>query len=512
MQTAQKAAPEMMPRPSTSADRRARLLAVATLGGVVLLSLALRWDRLAYAEFGSDQAWSINRAYDFVTKGDFPLVGIRSSVGSSQGPIEIYLLSLPVAFSPDPVLATAFVGLLQTAAVVGTYLLVARFFGRPAGLIAAALYAANPWAAHYGRKIWTQDMIPLFSFLLLASVYAAVVQRRRFHMAWACALLAILFLLHPASLIYAPFVGAVVLLFWRRIGLRPLLAGAGLALVVLAPFLYHEYQHGFPSLSIYASVVGGESVVGLQSLEAATALASATYFPAMMAYGFWGEWELPDLAVQAGIATFLLCLGLAVCLGRVFAALRLPWRGANAGWEAYLLLFLWFWLPVLAAVRHSFELQPHNFLGLYPAQFALIAVALVTSADLAGRVGARLGADLRRPALLAVALLVLYLAVSQVLSFRHYLDLVERNGPRGPYGVPLLFSRQAVDTVRALRAELGAEHVYVGSYSQWEVLSYLGRPDLQMRRFDPLASVILPADPTANALVVLAADDGAPRD
>lgn len=109
-----------------------------------MLALWLRWDRPQFVTFRGDQAWSINRALDFVAHGDFPLTGIRSSIGTTQGPIEIYLLALPVALDPNPAVAIAFVGLLQVFAVVSTYFFAGRYFGRGVGLSAALLYAVNP--------------------------------------------------------------------------------------------------------------------------------------------------------------------------------------------------------------------------------------------------------------------------------------------------------------------------------------------------------------------------------
>ena len=156
-----------------------RAATAITVVAIALLALWLRWDRLQYAEFGIDQAWSINRAYDLVSKGDFPLVGIPSSTGVRQGAVEVYLLAIPVALNKDPLVATAFVGLLQSVAVVLTYAFTRRHFGRMAATTAALLFAVNPWAVYYGRKIWTQDLLPFFSILFFASLYSALVEGRR---------------------------------------------------------------------------------------------------------------------------------------------------------------------------------------------------------------------------------------------------------------------------------------------------------------------------------------------
>lgn len=492
-----------------SSERLARWLTIGALVAIVLVGLALRWDRLQYAEYTADQAWVLNRAYDFVTKGDFPLAGIRSSVGTSQGPIEIYLLAIPVAISKDPRIASAFVGLLQMLAVVGTYFLTSRYFGRAAGLAAAALFALNPWALQYARKVWTPNLMPLFTVFLFMSLFGAVVDRKRYQFGPACMWFVVLFLIHPAAVVFAPVLLIVFAVFWRRIGLRPLILGIGLSFVVALPFLIHEAQNGFISFLIYAGVGsgGGEATIDLEALKYIVTMASGRYFPIMMGYGIRGDWLLPDLSVQNDLATALLALGLGLSLYHVGA--RIARRdGAQSEWEKYFLLALWLAMPVIASARHSMILHPHYFVGVYPGQFITIAVAVVAIAALAARA-------LRLPAVRGWAVagitttVVLYIGLSQAIYFHRYIDYIERQGPTGPYGVPLNLSQEAIDNLREIKAQLGDVPVYTYSYLQRQALAFLARPDLQLREIEPPVGLVLPEDPARGAVLMLASDDAA---
>lgn len=490
--------------PSELLDR----LTLLALGVITLVGCFMRWDRLHLAEFTADQAWVINRAYDFVTKGDFPFAGIRSSVGTAQGPVEVWLLAIPAAISHDPLVATAFVGLLQMMAVLGTFWLGNRYFGRTTGLAAAALFAVNPWALQYARKMWTPNMMPLFTVLLFASLYLAVVDGRKRFFGLACLWNTVLFLIHPAGVIFAPVTLVVLIVFWRRLGIRPLLLGVVLSLIVASPFLYQESQREFESLLIYAGVGGAASRIDLDALTTITTMASAQYYPTMMGYDFRGDWVLPDQANQNRLANGLFYLSIAICLAKVLAPRLRP--KAGAGWEKYLLLLLWFVMPILASIRHSVDYYPHYFIGVYPMQFLMIGVALSHSAGFVGQAISRGSAYGRwAPAVGALAV-VLFIGVSQIAYFHRYIDYVEDVGPRGPYGVPLLYSRQAIDTVREIRSELGQMPVYVYSYLQRQALAYLGRPDLpDMRHIDPPQGLVFPRDPRSGALAVLASDDSA---
>ena len=63
-------------------------IVVSVLLGSIAIGLYLRWSGLQYAEFNYDQAWSLGHAFDFAKNGIFPSVGIRSSIGTYQGPME----------------------------------------------------------------------------------------------------------------------------------------------------------------------------------------------------------------------------------------------------------------------------------------------------------------------------------------------------------------------------------------------------------------------------------------
>ncbi|MDA8217035.1 MAG: glycosyltransferase family 39 protein, partial [Dehalococcoidales bacterium] len=363
----------------------ARLLPYLALAAIAGLALALRWDRLQYAEFSADQAWVLNRARDFVLNGDFPLAGILTSVGSAQGPVEIYLLAIPALFSADPVVASGFVGLLQGVAVVGTYFFTSKYYGRTAGLIAAALFAVNPWALQHARKIYTPNLLPLFSLLFFAAVYGAVVDRRRYHLSLACLGLAVMFLVHPQAVVFAPLLLMVVVVFWRRLGWRPLLLGVSLALLAASPYLYYEAQRGFASFKVYLGVSGAAaSHFGLESLGYVLAMASAAGYPSVLGFTFRGDWSLPDLTVGNAVATALLLLGLGICVWQL-VAWRRGRRQEGEGWEKYALPLLWLSLPVVVTLRHSIDLWPYYFVGVYPGQFVLLGLALARAGEFVAR-------------------------------------------------------------------------------------------------------------------------------
>ena len=469
-----------------------------------LLGLWVRWDRLQYAEFAADQAWVLSRARDLVEEGEVPLAGIGSSAGAAQGPIEIYLLALPAALGDDPVVATAFVGLLQLLAVIGTYFFTARHFGRTTAWVATVLFSANPWALHFSRKLWTPDLLPFFSLLYFAAVFAAVVERKKHQYSLACLWFSFLFFIHPQVLVYTPLLLGIAVVGWRRHGLRPLLLGGAGALLVAAPYLYHDAQIGFHNLRSYLGTAGASAQVDLEGPRQLVMMASAAGFPTLMSYGFRGEWPLSDQTAGNALATGLLAVGLAWVLWR--AGLAAVGRGAAGDGAKCGLLALWLLLPALLTVRHTMNLLPHYFLVVYPVQFILIGLALARLPALAARYGRGVG---RQAAMAAVALVALSLSASQLAFFQGHVDAIERQGPTWPYGVPLAYSKQLVHQLRSIVARLGGPPVYVYAFNQRLGLDYLTNGEPRLEHVDPPREVVLPRDLSRGVLFVLASNDAA---
>ena len=486
----------------------ARLAAVLPLLGISLLALALRWDRIEYAEFGIDQAWSTSRAYDLVTRGDFPLVGIQSSVCLPQGATEIYLLALPMAVDKNPVVATAFMGLLQTIAVAVTYLFARKYFGRLEGIAAALLFAVNPWALHYGRKIWTQDLLPLFTILFFVSLFVALVERRRSGLVLAFFFLSVMFFLHPQAVGFAPVLAIACALGARRLGYRPMVLGACLATVVALPYLLHDYQNGFANVrSLVAVATTGESVVSLDSVRYVVSMASAAGFPQLLDHSFRAPVTYPDLRLPDALATVLLSLGAALCAWRVGFHYLGRQRAQSAGFEKHLLVLLWVAVPVLLMVRHPLLHYPHYYVYVLPGQYVAIGLALGWVTRRAASLGPWLRLPPRALASAAFICLLLSLSVPQAALFQTYLGYVADIGPRRPYGTPLVYSQRAVSTIRELRTALGDPDIYVYASIHRFALDYLARPDLTLRHVDPPRELVLPRAPGNGYLAVLGADD-----
>jgi len=148
------------------------------LAAVLLLAGSLRLGWPGITEFKDDEAQLYTFALDMAEFRTFYLRGIGSSVGLPNSPVSVYLFALPLLVWKSPVAATLFVGLLNTASVGLAYWMSRRYWGTRAAFIAALLYAAAPWAVVYSRKIWAQNLLPLFAAGYALSALLALVEGR----------------------------------------------------------------------------------------------------------------------------------------------------------------------------------------------------------------------------------------------------------------------------------------------------------------------------------------------
>ena len=228
--------------------------------GIGALAGWLRLRDLDLVEFKLDEATAVNLARRLLD-GDFLTVGLRSSVGAYNPPLFVYLTAVPLALRDDPLAATAFVGVLAVAAVILTYIVLRPRFGALAALGAAALFATAPWAVLYGRKLWGQSVLPVVAVAFLWSMFTVLERPRSRAVVFIPILLCLAFQLNFSAL--ALVIPATVLLLYRAREVHwPAFAlGVGVAVLLLAPWLYHQVTNGFADVSTLLSGApdGGES-------------------------------------------------------------------------------------------------------------------------------------------------------------------------------------------------------------------------------------------------------------
>ena len=411
--------------------------------GILVLAAFLRLHALDLVEFKLDEATAVDRARRLLD-GDWPTVGLTSSIGALDPPFFIYLIAIPLAVHDDPLAATAFIGVLAVAAVALTYFVLRPRFGSFAALSAAAFFATAPWAVLYGRKIWAQDALPIVDVSLLWSLFIVLERRRSRAVLLVPVLFCLAFQLNFSALALAVPVAVVLAYRAREVDWPSFAIGVGLAALLLGPWLGHEAAHGFADVGRLLSEGRGN--------RGSSPLGSGTWAAIRETVDVSGAWNWGyvvgasrgALAGDAGwawtygrwasaVATALLVLGLYTCAIRIgLGAGRRPgwpWLELDIAARRRALLLVWLlgiWLSYVASATGN--IYPHYLIVTYPVSFAVAALGL---ADVVGVLGRRI----RFTTVIGVGATVAVVAgyAAFMVAFLSFLD--HEGGASGDYGV-----------------------------------------------------------------------------
>lgn len=331
---------------------------LAALAAVVALAAALRFGWGGVSSFAWDEANLSLDALRTARGGQIALAGQPSSVAIPFFPASVYAFALPYILSPDPQAAVWFVAALSLATVAGVWALGrALLRSAGAGVLAALLLAASPYAVLYGRSIWQPNLLPPLALAWLAAAYAASSGRR-----WALALCVFLggaaVQVHFAGVALTAGTALLFLYFrwWRAPA--PVLIGGAAALLLALPYGVFLTQNP-DVLARYGAVLGGETRYDLTGFENALKLALNWN------WGYLGGGETSADGQNAALAALA---GALLALGMVGLARRGLPRHVRA------LLALALLISPLFFVRHSTPVLPHYQLVALPA-LALLAGA-----------------------------------------------------------------------------------------------------------------------------------------
>jgi len=397
---------------------------VFVLAGILLVGGWLRVTRLELMEFKADEcllhALALKQA-----RGDMQPVGLVSSVGIHNPAMAVNLFTIPALFTKDPVRFALLPAILNTIALLAGYVLARRWMSRPAALIAMFLFAVSPWAVLTSRKIWAQDLLPLFTIAFFLAVVAWLRKGRARHVVAIFVMLAVLNQIHYSTLAFWPIVAVAA---WRRRrsgALAYWLAGAAIYVVMWLPFIVYQARTWPGDYARYIAARGGVDA----SVTANFAQAVGWQISLMGQGGFD---SVLDESTKAFGQTVSLSVWLTVVFSLVLSSALIVTLLCLKKQPDLWVLVAWLGLPTLLLSFHW--VIYHYFLACYPVTFLMTGVLVDAAAVWAA---SRIPSRSFRAALAAAAIAFLLLVgSSEVTFFTRFLDFVSaRGGAQGDYGV-----------------------------------------------------------------------------
>lgn len=339
----------------------------------------LRLADLGHTMFLDDQVLLLQVGQAALRDGGVPITGIPSSLGTLNAPFSIYLY-LPFAVLGSPLAAAWMIALANLAALLLTYVVVDRAFGRLAAGSTLALYATSTYAVFYASYFWQQTAVAPFLLGYLLTLYAGVVQKRRCWLLLHLVLLGLLSQLHPITAYLIPTTLVGLALLWPRIPWRGLALGLLCIGLLYVPTLVWGLVSNWADLRLLLRhFLATPATYDLLALDQ---LLAVLRFEGVLPFGLSAAW-LGWLMNGA----YLLALG---WLGwRVGQPLAHAFRGSKtesvfalsrlreqAEWRGLLLLFVWQVVPLLLLMHRTQGYCQCYMVLFFPAPYITLGLAL----------------------------------------------------------------------------------------------------------------------------------------
>jgi hypothetical protein len=415
--------------------------------------------------FLDDEARLLAAAQDILA-GHIPLTsGFPTSIHINEPPLAATLAALPMTLSHDPMWVSGCLAMLDALAAVFVYLAAKHVAGQFAGLAAGLLYMVAPAAIYFSRRIYYSEAEPFFIALALLMCIRA--------WKWKVGRALGLGLVAAACAAELHATAAGILAVWLLVALaagrfpsyRPVLVGAGVVLLTLAPYIYLQVQTHGADLQAAARFAAEPKLTDAQGLKVAASLIGG---------GIYQQQLLPR---SAAVPDLMLDPAGWVLLMLVVAGLGLTWRYPSA-WPAGALLVA----EALLTLRHAAAVLPYYELAMLPAAALLAGVALAAV-----------------PWRFAAAGVLAAIVGWQALGLVRFQAAIAADGPDLQYGVPLRYEEAAARALPSLPA--GSQVHFAQEGNQQFSFPYLTGGRYQASNSDSRYGLALPSGSSAYYVV-----------
>jgi len=137
---------------------------------IILFGLFMRLIWTTDMEWKGDETYMYTAAHESINKGIFPNVGMESGGGLVNPGLSVGIFAAIASFTNDPIAMDRVVEISNVIAIL--CFLIFIFYKidlkeKETWLLGIVLASISPLAVLFSRKIWAQDMLPIFSFLII---------------------------------------------------------------------------------------------------------------------------------------------------------------------------------------------------------------------------------------------------------------------------------------------------------------------------------------------------------
>lgn len=445
--------------------------------GILFLAAVLRLGCPGITEFKRDEATLSRLALDLAKGDQFPVLGIGSSVGFPNAPINVYLFSIPYIVGDNPLLATLFVGFLNIIAVALLWKMTRRYFGPEAAFLTSLFYAASPWAVIYSRKIWAQDILAPFVIATAFTGFLGFLEHRpkRWAQLIHLLLLAVTVQIHFGAVTLIPLSILMIILGWRQLK-HEFWIGIALAGLASLPFVYGLYDADLLSISALRDSLGKSSSDGEETVHelSSTSLEYAWFTVAGTdIHSLAGENQFQRYLDSVPPVYWLFEL---IPTGVVISAIGLALLAYRKRYSLVLIttLLVWLILPIVTFSYTWAEPTPHYMIPMMPVAYILLGIGIIGLFRFLVSISSI--EHYQRFMVYGISTAIALIVIFQVWLFVALLRFVDSHDTTGAFGTPLhylLDIRETIlksDSERVVLASAGDSPAFDNDPAVWDIL------------------------------------------
>lgn len=315
---------------------------------IILIAIFLRLANIEYMEFKNDEAKNSFLTVNLIKNKVLPLMGDTASTGVHHPAMFIYLLTIPFMLSYNPVIAAIYIVLLNILAVYICYLFCSEFFNKTVALLATAFFAINPWAIFYSRKIWAEDVLPLFVLACFYFLYKVIFKQHQKYIIYSFITLAIFTQLHASSFYFLISFFIILAISKPKIKIKYYLLSALAFLVLYIPYALYIFQNRLNSLKVLSGFIKFPLIFQWQAFIQPFILSSTKFY-------YHSNVFFDNIQI-------LLLIG-----GIIYLIYNYSERKNR-------ILLIWFFVPLFLMSITKIPPCPHYFISFFPIQFIIIGI------------------------------------------------------------------------------------------------------------------------------------------
>jgi len=341
------------------------------LGLILVVGAFLRLYKIdQYMTFLGDEGRDVIIVSRFIKHFDLMLVGPGTSVGNMYlGPLYYYLM-VPALFLAgfSPVGPAVQIAILGVATIALIWWMGRQWWGKTAGLVAAALYAVAPTVIIFSRSSWNPNIMPFFSLLCIYSIWKVYKDRKYKWLIVLGVSYAFVLQSHYLGLLLAPTIFVYWLSTYLKIRnskseIRKYLNNSLIALSVfvllMSPLLIFDARHGWRNYEAMKQfITARQETVSIK--------------PWKVIPNMWPIFEKVTtrlLTARNEIAGKTVSLILLFLIGWIIAG----WKKIDHRLRiAYGILFIWLAFALIGLGLYKQEIYDHYFGFIFPAPFLLM--------------------------------------------------------------------------------------------------------------------------------------------